>query len=134
VGFTNLGIPAGGLFAGAEAIKTPEQEATYGGAAGEQLDPCYHLFCDTLESILGAPPADALFDPADAAKMQGGGLKSLRQFLPAMTHGIWYFAKAKNPLPARTTASAKVRRERAARMTKLSQQFKYRGHELAQPR
>ena len=48
VGFTNLGIPAGGIFAGAEAPKTAAQEARYGGAAGEQLDPCYHAFCDTL--------------------------------------------------------------------------------------
>jgi Zn-dependent M28 family amino/carboxypeptidase len=134
VGFTNLGIPAGGIFAGAEGIKTPEQEATYGGAAGEQLDPCYHAFCDRLSSILGAPPAEALFDPADAAKMQGGGLKSLQQFLPAMTHAIWYFAKAKNPLPERTAASAKVRRARAARMTKRSAHFAYRGHEPARPR
>jgi hypothetical protein len=32
----------------------------------------------------------------------------MEQFLPAMTHTIWYFAEAKDPLPARpTTASAK---------------------------
>ena len=45
------GIPAGGLFTGADAIKTPEQAAIYGGIAGEQLDPCYHLACDTYDNI-----------------------------------------------------------------------------------
>ena len=42
VGFINRGIPAGGVFAGAEAPKTAAQVAKYGGVEGEQLDPCYH--------------------------------------------------------------------------------------------
>ena len=41
------GIPAGGLFSGAEGEKTPEQAAIYGGTAGEPYDPCYHQACDT---------------------------------------------------------------------------------------
>ncbi|SHL76232.1 PA domain-containing protein [Roseovarius marisflavi] len=44
-------IPAGGLFTGAEELKTEEQVAVYGGVAGEQLDPCYHLACDTFDNI-----------------------------------------------------------------------------------
>ncbi len=63
VGFTDLGIPAGGIFAGAEELKTLEQEAIYGGAAGEQLDPCYHDFCDRLSTILGTPPAEGARRP-----------------------------------------------------------------------
>ena len=35
-------IPAGGLFTGAEGIKTAAQAAVYGGTAGQQYDPCYH--------------------------------------------------------------------------------------------
>jgi len=42
------GIPAGGLFTGAEVPKTPEQQAIWGGVAGAQYDPCYHLACDTF--------------------------------------------------------------------------------------
>ena len=125
VGFTNLGIPAGGIFAGAEAPKTAAQEALYGGAAGEQLDPCYHAFCDRLASILGAPPAEALNDPANALKMQGGGRRSMEQFLPAMTHAIWHFAKAKDPLPTRTAATLR---------TTGHLKFKYQGHRLAHQR
>ena len=45
------GIPAGGLFTGAEVVKTEEQEAIWGGTAGEQFDPCYHLVCDTIDNI-----------------------------------------------------------------------------------
>jgi Zn-dependent M28 family amino/carboxypeptidase len=45
------GIPAGGLFTGAEVVKTAEQEAIWGGQAGEQYDPCYHLVCDTIDNL-----------------------------------------------------------------------------------
>ncbi|MDN5931790.1 MAG: M28 family peptidase [Pseudonocardia sp.] len=40
-------IPSGGLFTGAEGIKTPLQFERYGGTAGEAFDPCYHQACDT---------------------------------------------------------------------------------------
>ncbi|MGF2075322.1 hypothetical protein ACQUFC_17640, partial [Enterococcus casseliflavus] len=40
--FIAVGIPAGGLFTGAEGVKTAQEAAIYGGTAGEQYDPCYH--------------------------------------------------------------------------------------------
>jgi len=46
--FIENGIPSGGLFTGAEEIKTPEQQAIWGGTAGAQFDPCYHQACDTF--------------------------------------------------------------------------------------
>ncbi len=49
--FIAVGIPAGGLFTGAEVIKTPEEAAIWGGTAGDQFDPCYHLACDTFDNI-----------------------------------------------------------------------------------
>ena len=48
--FIAVGIPAGGLFTGAEGIKTPAQAGVYGGTAGAQYDPCYHLACDTFDN------------------------------------------------------------------------------------
>lgn len=45
--FIDVGIPAGGLFTGAEEFKSIEQAAIYGGSAGVAFDPCYHLACDT---------------------------------------------------------------------------------------
>lgn len=45
--FIDVGIPASGLFTGAEGIKTAEQAAIWGGTTGDQYDPCYHAACDT---------------------------------------------------------------------------------------
>jgi len=49
--FIAVGIPAGGLFTGAEGAKTAAEAATYGGTAGQQYDPCYHLACDTYANV-----------------------------------------------------------------------------------
>jgi Zn-dependent M28 family amino/carboxypeptidase len=60
--FISVGIPAGGLFTGAEGIKTEEQEEIYGGEAGIAYDPCYHQACDTIENL----SMDALDEMSDA--------------------------------------------------------------------
>jgi Zn-dependent M28 family amino/carboxypeptidase len=49
--FIAVGIPAGGLFSGAEGGKTAEQAAVYGGTAGEPYDSCYHQACDTTNNL-----------------------------------------------------------------------------------
>jgi len=49
--FLEVGIPAGGLFTGAEEVKTAVQRAKFGGLAGASYDPCYHQACDTIENI-----------------------------------------------------------------------------------
>ncbi|MER7212320.1 M28 family peptidase [Streptosporangium sp. NPDC000239] len=49
--FIAVDIPAGGLFTGAEGIKTAEEAATFGGEAGVAYDRCYHQACDTLANI-----------------------------------------------------------------------------------
>jgi Zn-dependent M28 family amino/carboxypeptidase len=49
--FIAVGIPAGGLFTGAEVVKTPEEAAIWGGTAGIQFDPCYHQACDAFDNI-----------------------------------------------------------------------------------
>lgn len=49
--FIAEGIPAGGLFTGAEGIKTAEQVALWGGTAGVAFDPCYHQACDTYANV-----------------------------------------------------------------------------------
>ena len=48
--FIDAGIPSGGLFTGAEGVKTPEQAALYGGTAGQSYDPCYHQACDDYDN------------------------------------------------------------------------------------
>jgi len=69
--FIEVGIPAGGLFTGAEGIKTPDEAATYGGTAGDQYDPCYHLTCDTFDNI-SLVVLDQNADAAAAAILQYG--------------------------------------------------------------
>jgi Zn-dependent M28 family amino/carboxypeptidase len=49
--FIDVGIPAGGLFSGAEGKKTAEQQARYGGVTGEAYDRCYHQACDTYSNV-----------------------------------------------------------------------------------
>lgn len=49
--FIENGIPSGGLFTGAEVVKTPEQVAIWGGMADAQFDPCYHEACDTFDNV-----------------------------------------------------------------------------------
>jgi Peptidase family M28 len=61
--FIAVGIPAGGLFSGAEGIKTPEQAAVYGGTAGEPYDPCCHQACDDITNL----NTRSLFELGDAA-------------------------------------------------------------------
>ena len=49
--FIEAGIPAGGLFSGAEGIMTADEAERYDGIAGEAYDPCYHLACDDIDNV-----------------------------------------------------------------------------------
>ncbi|MEV4671536.1 M28 family peptidase [Actinomadura sp. NPDC049382] len=49
--FIRVGIPAGGLFTGAEGRKTTQQAQLWGGQAGVAFDRCYHSSCDTTSNI-----------------------------------------------------------------------------------
>lgn len=49
--FIAEGVPAGGLFTGAEGVKTAAQAAIWGGEAGVAYDHCYHQACDDITNI-----------------------------------------------------------------------------------
>ncbi|MGU3437862.1 M28 family metallopeptidase [Actinomycetes bacterium M1A6_2h] len=49
--FIEVGIPAGGVFTGADEEKTEAQAAKWGGEAGKTFDPNYHTVNDTLENV-----------------------------------------------------------------------------------
>lgn len=68
--FIAAGIPAGGLFSGAEDVKTAEEAALFGGTAGAPFDPCYHQACDTVNNLSTA----ALNELGDAAAHAVGTL------------------------------------------------------------
>lgn len=62
-GFTVAGVPAGGLFSGAEEKKSVEQAEKWGGTAGAPFDPDYHLGTDTLDRL-----------NIEALRIHGGGV------------------------------------------------------------
>jgi Zn-dependent M28 family amino/carboxypeptidase len=135
VGFVNRGIPAGGVFAGAEAPKTAAQVAKYGGVQGEQLDPCYHEACDTYSTVTGQPPASTMntfpTDPAlaqqQADSLNGNALRSLEQFKGTLVHATWYFARVKDAFPSNATVAS-------TEAAKRSDGFKFQGHKRARTR
>lgn len=49
--FIGAGIPSGGLFTGAEGVKTEDQALHYGGTAGEAYDPNYHQAGDDITNL-----------------------------------------------------------------------------------
>jgi len=83
--FIAVGIPAGGLFTGAEGIKTAAQAVTYGGTAGIQYDPCYHLACDTFAGSGSGAGATA----------PGRGLIGLDQMSDAAAHAVLTLTRTK---------------------------------------
>jgi Zn-dependent M28 family amino/carboxypeptidase len=50
-GFTQAGVPAGGIFSGADAKMSDDQAERWDGQAGEPFDPNYHKASDTLEHV-----------------------------------------------------------------------------------
>lgn len=62
-GFTQSGVPSGGLFSGAEVKKTADEATLWGGQADEPFDPNYHQKGDTIDNI-----------DRDALAINGGGV------------------------------------------------------------
>jgi Zn-dependent M28 family amino/carboxypeptidase len=144
VGFTDRGIPAGGIFAGAEDPKTAEQEAIYGGAAGSAYDVCYHELCDDLITVLtGIPPLTAgglliedetpTLEEAQIAanKMEGGALRGLNEMSDGASYAVWYFSSTKNPWAEKAKSAKKgkkAKKYKKSRRLKRNERFGY-GHE-----
>ena len=75
--FMESGIPSGGLFSGADGVKSEEQAEWYGGTAGEAFDPYYHTADDTLEHV----------DWDSVAELSAAG-----------AHGVEFFAESTLPV------------------------------------
>ena len=100
--FIAAGIPAGGLFTGAEGIKTPEEAATYGGTAGVAYDRCYHQACDTISNL---------------------NTKALNEMGDAAAHAVLTLARSKSGLFEDGSRQANPQSRTAAKA-----QFAYQGH------
>jgi Zn-dependent M28 family amino/carboxypeptidase len=81
--FIAAGIPAGGLFTGAEGHKTAQQVIDYGGIADAQYDPCYHQACDTFAGTGSGAGSTA----------PGRGLIALDQMSDAVAHAVLLWSK-----------------------------------------
>ena len=86
--FIANGVPAGGLFTGAEGIKTSRQAGIYGGTAGAPYDPCYHQECDTIVNL----SSTALDQMSDAA-----------------AHAAWTLARSESGVTTGQTATTATR-------------------------
>ena len=113
--FIEAGIPAGGLFSGAEGEKTAAQAAVYGGTALQPYDSCYHQACDTVNNL----NTKALFELGDGA-----------------VHAIWTLAKSKTGLyedgsfSTGADAAAKAKAAKAAAKAKAAKVAPvYEGHQ-----
>jgi Zn-dependent M28 family amino/carboxypeptidase len=110
--FIGNGVPAGGLFSGAEGIKTQRQEDIYGGVAGLAFDPCYHQACDTWFNL---------------------NHTVLDQFSDATAHGAWTLARSQSPItmPQAQAAAArtatKAKRARKAKLNRKTKALKFQG-------
>jgi Zn-dependent M28 family amino/carboxypeptidase len=96
--FIARGAPAGGLFTGAEVLKTPEQQAIFGGVAGVAYDRCYHQACDDVTNV---------------------NTIAFRQMARGAAHALAVFAFSKQPVTATTArrVSKRVAKQRMARKT-----------------
>lgn len=92
-------IPAGGIFTGAEGLKSPDETAAFGGAAEAPYDPCYHAACDGLANV---------------------DLDELHLNAQAAAHVIEGFAMADDPLPTAPRASRRPAQARPRATTRAA--------------
>ncbi|WP_405140967.1 M28 family peptidase [Sphaerisporangium sp. NBC_01403] len=78
--FKNAGVKVGGLFTGAETVKTAAQAQKWGGTAGQAFDRCYHSACDTYPANIATTALDRNAD--------------------AVAYALWKLAVGDTPPPA----------------------------------
>ena len=97
--FIAVGIPAGGLFSGAEGVKTEAQATVYGGTAGQPYDACYHQVCDTSANLSsrglgqlvdGAAHATLTLAERETPVRPGAGARALAGIAPAAAPKLEY--------------------------------------------
>jgi Zn-dependent M28 family amino/carboxypeptidase len=108
------GIPAGGLFTGAEGDKSAAQVASYGGVAGD-YDPCYHQACDNLTGA-GQPAVYADLRAAYGKKLVGNvNTFALDTSADAIAHATATFARSTAAVNGAGSSRAQRTAERPGR-------------------
>ena len=92
--FIAVGIPAGGLFTGAEDVKTPEEAELFGGLAGVAFDPCYHSPCDSFTPVEDGADAETYARLAAEYDLEGNlNRQALDEMSDATAHAVLAFAQ-----------------------------------------
>lgn len=114
--FTDRGIPAGGLTAGAEVAKTAAQQERYGGRAGQPYAVCYHEACDTVATMFGTagdpfspPPSGGLAAFTNA----GLGAAALTDQAGGAAHAVLSFARTTSSVNGTDKASDQAKAKAA---------------------
>ena len=94
------GLPTGGLFSGAEVLKTAEQAAKWGGTAGQPFDPNYHEAGDAINNLDlvgydqladgGAHVSAVMFEDAALRNVNGGARPQGRAVVGTARSGSQY--------------------------------------------
>jgi Zn-dependent M28 family amino/carboxypeptidase len=108
--FIAVGVPAGGLFTGAEVQKSAADVALWGGVAGAQYDPCYHAPCDSLTPERNGADA-ALYAQLRAEYRLFGNINTfaIDTNADAVATAVATFAYDTSSIPPRTPAAAAAR-------------------------
>ena len=132
-------VPAGGLFSGAEGVKTD--------AAGRDLRRCGRLLVRPVlppglrhvqhDRLLAAADAPGLQDgeqAADAALMRGNGPIGLGQLADGAAHATWTLARSQSPIvgpaEARVARVASNRSSYARAFRRAARKQEYKGGQL----
>jgi Zn-dependent M28 family amino/carboxypeptidase len=94
--FLEAGVAAGGIACGAEAIKTEEEAAMFGGQAGVAYDVNYHAVGDNVSNL---------------------NMEAWIEMSKAIAHMTATYARSFKSLPAKVTQS-KAKRSATAKMSK----------------
>lgn len=118
MGFENNGVPSGGVAAGAEGVKTKEEEEMFGGTAGEWYDKNYHQIGDDLTNLdmeAWEINTKVCFFTLRYVMYSANGLQLI-------AHSVATFAKSFKGFPKREKKAAAAQKERP--------RWKYHGNKL----
>ncbi|BCJ58314.1 M28 family peptidase [Micromonospora endophytica] len=109
--FIGVDIPAGGLFTGAEGLKTAEEVALFGGIEGMAYDPCYHQACDSRTPVADGADAEVYRALGKKYKLKGNvNVFALDVNADAIATAVLTFAydtSAVNGVPGKTPGKGK---------------------------
>ncbi len=114
-----VNIPAGGLFTGAEGVKTAADVAKFGGVAGVAYDPCYHDPCDDLFRVTQKGGDAALYAQLRGQYTLIGNVNvfALDTNADAIATAVITYAFDTSSIPPRTTTATAARSTRTGDQT-----------------